>query len=292
MAEYLELAGGPVHFRDYGGTGQPILLVHGLGGSIPNWDLLGPRLTDRGHVVAIDLPGFGLSPPGQDWSLDTHITAITGTIEHLGEPVALIGNSMGGLLSEMVAAERPDLVDLLILLSPATPPRLPDPNIHWPTARRLLIQATPVVGPAMARWMLSTMTSRELVNDLLKRITHKPGRVPMDMIESFVDLTEKRRHFPWAADAIPKTGQSIRSLFLQRSRYVSMIRRIQAPTLVIQGVDDPIVSPNSVRWLCSIRPDWTLIELEDTGHTPQIDAGIRTVSTIEPWLETQRAHAA
>jgi pimeloyl-ACP methyl ester carboxylesterase len=90
-------------------------------------------------VVAIDLPGFGLSPPGRDWSLETHANAIVETAEHLGGPVALIGNSMGGLLCQMVASTAPHLVDALVSISPATPPRLPDPHIHWPTARRLLI---------------------------------------------------------------------------------------------------------------------------------------------------------
>lgn len=285
MAEYLETPNAPVHYQDYGGSGNTILLVHGLGGSTANWDIIGPRLTSYGHVVAIDLPGFGLSPPGPDWSLDTHARAISDTIEHLGPPVMLIGNSMGGLLSEKVAAERPDLVGALVLLSPATPPRLPNPNIDWPTAVRLLIQATPGLGPAFVRWMMSKMTPRELVTETLRRVTHKPGNVPMEIVESFVELAETRSHFPWAADAIPKTGQSIRSLFTRPSRFVAMIRDIEAPTLVIQGAEDPIVFPDSVEWMCSLRPDWTLVMMEDTGHTPQIDAPIRTLSVLELWLE-------
>lgn len=285
MGEYLETTNAPVHFEDYGGSGDTILLVHGLGGSIANWDIIGPRLTAYGHVVAIDLPGFGLSPPGPDWSLDTHARAIADAIQHLGPPVILIGNSMGGLLSEKVAAERPDLIEALALISPATPPRLPDPNIDWPTAGRLLIQATPGLGPAFVRWIMSKMTPRELVTETLRRVTHRPGNVPMELVESFVELAETRRHFPWASDAIPKTGQSIRSLFTKPSRFVAMIRDIAAPTLVIQGAEDPIVSPNSVEWMCSLRPDWTLVTMEDTGHTPQIDAPIRTLSVLEPWLE-------
>lgn len=285
MPEYLDLPHGPLHYRDYGGTGQPIVMVHGLGGSIANWDIVGPRLTTLGHLVAFDLPGFGLSPKGTDWSLATHAAAIVDMIEHLGPPVVLIGNSLGALLSEMVAAERPDLVHALVLIAPATPPRLPDPHIHWPTARRLLLSAAPVVGPAISRRMLATMTPRELINEALARITHKPGHVPLDLVESFVELAEKRTHFPWAADAIPKTGQSIRKMFLNRSGFVSMIRAIKAPTLVLQGIADRIVSRTSCEWLCWIRPDWTLVQMEDTGHTPQIDAPIRTVGVIESWLE-------
>lgn len=291
MSEYLEVPTGLLHFRDYGGSGRTLVLVHGLGGSIANWDQLGPRLRSRGHVIAIDLPGFGLSPPGRDWSLETHAGAIIETVERMGPPAVLVGNSLGGLLCELVAARRPDLVDALVLICPATPPRLPDPDIHWPIARRLLVSAIPVIGPAISRQLIASMSPRELVNDSLRRITHKPGRVPLEMVESFVKVAETRTHLPWAVDAIPKTGQAIRSLFLRRSAFVAMIRDVRAPTLVIQGVDDPIVSKNSVHWLCSLRPDWVLVEMDDTGHTPQIDAGIRTLSIIDPWLAEARKQA-
>jgi pimeloyl-ACP methyl ester carboxylesterase len=214
MSEYLDLACGPIHWKDYGGTGTPIVMVHGLGGSLANWDIMGPRLTGLGRVVALDLPGFGLSPPGKDWSLDTHAAAIVDLIEHLGAPAVLLGNSLGALLGEKIAAERPELVSALVLISPATPPRLPDPNIHWPTARRLVLNSTPVLGPALFRRALTKMTPRELINDSLARITHDPGRVPLELVESFVTVAEQRSHFPWVADAVPKTGQSIRALFL------------------------------------------------------------------------------
>ena len=126
MAGYIETAWGITHWRDYGGSGSPIVLVHGLGGSIPTWDAVGPALTGLGRVVALDLPGFGLSPPGNDWELETHAASITAFIDEFGHNATLIGNSMGALLAQMVAAENPDKVVALVLLSPATPPRLAD----------------------------------------------------------------------------------------------------------------------------------------------------------------------
>lgn len=287
MFDYLELSHGPVHWKDYGGEGSDFVMVHGLGGSIANWDVIGPRLARLGHVTALDLPGFGLSPPGPDWSLETHARAIDEFIRHRNTGRAvLIGNSMGGLLCEMVAANSPELVDALILISPATPPRLPDPHIHWPTARRLVANSTPGIGPALSRRMVSSMTPRELINESLARITHKPGRVPLEMVESFVHLAEIRAHYPWAVDAVPKTGQSIRKHFLHRREFVAMIRDIKTPTLVVHGIEDPIISRTAVSWLCSLRLDWTLVQMDDTGHTPHIDAPIRFLGIVEPWLES------
>lgn len=286
MSEYADLPSGTVHWKDYGGSGPPVVMVHGLGGSIENWDLVGPDLARFGHVVALDLPGFGLSPPGRDWSLETHCAAIAEFTRHFGAPATVIGNSMGGLLCEMVASDHPELVSALVLVSPATPPRLPDPRIHWPTARQLLVASLPVVGPALSRRVVASMTARELVNDSLRRITYKPARVPLPLVEKFVTLAERRRRLPWAADAVPQTGKYIRKAFQKPSRFVAMVRDIKAPTLVVQGIADHIVSPTSVEWMCSLRPDWSLVQMEETGHTPQIDAPVRFLGVLTPWLES------
>lgn len=294
MSEYIRTAQGLIHWKDYGGTGPLIVLVHGLGGATPNWDAIGPPLSELGHTVALDLPGFGLSPPGDDWELETHAAAIEAFVSEFGDNPVLIGNSMGALLSEMVSARRPELVNALILLSPATPPKLPDPRIHWPTARRLVLQAIPFLGPAIARRALAGMTPEEIVNLSLDFVTHKRGRVPLYMVESFIDLARARMELPWSSEAVPKTGNSIARHFIRKSDFVSMIREIKTPTLVVHGLEDHIVSPTSVEWLCGLRLDWTLIQMEDTGHTPQIDAPVRLLSIVLPWIteHLRREHTA
>jgi pimeloyl-ACP methyl ester carboxylesterase len=235
--------------------------------------------------MAIDLPGFGLTPPRKSWSLESQRDTIIEVVSSMGHPVTLIGNSMGGLLSEMVASARPELVDNLVLIAPATPPRFPDPRIHWPTAVRLALNATPVIGAAISRRAMSSLTPRRLIEESLDRITHDRSRVPLDMVESFVELAKVRSALPWAADAVPMTGAHMRAHFMRRSEFVRMIRRIKAPTLIVQGTGDRLVSPTSVEWLCSLRLDWTLVQMDDTGHTPQIDAPIRLLSVVGPWLE-------
>lgn len=276
---------GPIHWVEYGGTGPIILLVHGLGGSIANWDAVGPRLAAHGRVLALDLPGYGLSPPTRDWRVETHSRALAGFIRELGEPVTLVGNSMGGLLSEMVAADHPELVEALVLVSPATPPRLPDPRLHWPTARRLAAQATPVLGDAVSRHFWRKYTPEQLVRFTLQSVAHKPARIPMEVMQSLVDLAHVRSRLPWAMEAVPATARSIARLWARPARFVAMIRAITAPTLVVQGVSDRIISPTAVEWVCSLRPDWELVHLEDTGHTPQLDAPVRFMEVVSPWLE-------
>lgn len=291
MGSYVDTALGPMHEVDFGGSGPELVLVHGLGGSTTNWDAVAPALARIGRVRAIDLPGFGLTPPRSDFRLETHTRSVAAYLETRQGPFTLVGNSTGGLLSSMVASHRPDLVDRLVLVSPATPPVFPDPRIDWPTAIRLAIQATPLLGELYGRHFIRSNSPEELVRKSLAMITHKPGRVPMGLVESSREMARIRTRLPWAEYATARTATAIAGLYARRSAFVEMIRHVEAATLVVHGVSDHIVSPTSVEWLCSLRPDWDLVQMDDTGHTPQIDAPIRFLSVVEPWLSPVRAAA-
>ena len=112
-----------------GGDAEPALFVHGLEGSSRNWtdlmDLLRPRLA----CDALDLPGFGDSPPRPDgrYSIAALAETVVALIQKQSRPVHLVGNSLGGAVSVRVAATRPDLVRTLTLISPA----LPDLRPGW-----------------------------------------------------------------------------------------------------------------------------------------------------------------
>lgn len=285
MDSYVNGSTGPLRVRVYDGEGTPILMVHGLGGSAVNWDAVGPALGDLGHSVALDLPGFGLSPPGPDWELRTHASAVRSIIRQLGAPAVLIGNSMGGLVSEMVAVAAPETVAALVLVAPATPPILPDPRLHWPTARRLALQAAPFVGHAVSEYMLRRYEPEELVRLSLEMIAHDAARVPPDVVAALIDVARARAFLPWTAQAVPRSGRSIARTFARRKRIIAMVCEIAAPTLVIQGLADHIVSPTSVEWLCSLRPDWDLVQMDETGHVPQLDAPVRFLGVVIPWLK-------
>ncbi len=136
---------------------EPAVLVHGLGGSALNWtDLMG-LLSQHGYAGAgmacdaLDLPGFGFSPPpvDGDYTLAARAGAVISLIEQrAGGPVHLIGNSLGGAISTRVAARRPDLVRSLTLISPALPDLRP---------RVLPARLAVVAVPGLGRWLLSKM---------------------------------------------------------------------------------------------------------------------------------------
>lgn len=266
------------------------MLVHGLGGSLVDWGAVAPRLSAHGRVLALDLPGFGLSPPGPDWSIETHAKAVTGFMNGLDGPAILVGNSMGGLVALTVAAESPDLVSKLVLVSPAVPPpRIPDPSMDWRIGLRLAAFAIPGAGEAIARYYRKRYGPEELVRLSLKIISHKPSRIPPDVVRELVALAATRRGLPWSMDALPRGARAVAGTWLRRSSMVARVRAISCPTLVVHGTADPIIPPSAVRWLVSLRSDWAHVELSDTGHTPQLDAPVRFYGTVAAWLHEQPA---
>jgi pimeloyl-ACP methyl ester carboxylesterase len=127
--------GGPVHAVDYGGRadGPTIVLVHGLGGSHLNWDLFAPVLTPHARVHSLDLPGFGRSEPGMRQStVPANVAVLDRFLREVAEePVVLVGNSMGGMISILETAAAPALVQALVLLDPAVPG--PKRSRWWPS---------------------------------------------------------------------------------------------------------------------------------------------------------------
>src|SRR5205807_8396921 len=104
--------GGPVFYLEDTGppSGPTFVLVHGLVGSHANWLALAPLLARRGRVLALDLPGFGLSPlAGRKASMSSSRSIMARFIHDVAAaPVVLVGNSMGGALSITEAVADPD----------------------------------------------------------------------------------------------------------------------------------------------------------------------------------------
>jgi pimeloyl-ACP methyl ester carboxylesterase len=106
-----------------GGSGRPLVLVHGLGSRAADWANLIPQLIDGGHrIYALDLLGYGLSAQPKDagYSISEQASMVEGFLdsEHL-QQVDLAGWSMGGWIAMRVALQQPDRVRRLVLLDSA-----------------------------------------------------------------------------------------------------------------------------------------------------------------------------
>lgn len=261
-----------LHVADFGGDGPPLLLVHGLGGSWSNWMAVGAGLAEAGRVAAVDLPGFGSSPPGPDFALATHARAVEELLRTWEwSDVTLIGNSMGGLVSEMASAVAPDLVSDLILVSPATPPDLRRRDIDPRIGLRLLVNSLPIVGPLTLRSYVARTSPEQQTRETLALVTAHPDQLRPDIVALGVDQTRRRRAVPWAWEAMSASGRDIARHFADRRGFDEMIRSLPTGALVVQGRADRIVSPAGVGRLASLRPDWEIVEWPGVGHVPMVE---------------------
>ncbi len=279
---------GRTQIADYGGSGDPIVLVHGLGGYHQNWNSVAGPLTAFGSVHALDLAGFGMSPPeGRQSTVGANAELVLRFVRWLAgdAPMTLIGNSMGGLVSLIAAATDPAAVARLVLIDPAVPVdvRLYEPII----ARNLVVPTLPVVGPKYLAHLWNTTSSAALVQRSQELLYADPSRADPQRTAEAVDFADRRRHQSYAAHTFGQAARSIAVMNRSRGHFTSMASKVTARTLVIHGEEDRIVPSASARWLREIRPDWEVKVMPGVGHVPMLEQPKETFEIIAEWWEGQ-----
>lgn len=261
--------------REAGHGDQPTVLVHGLGGSALNWVPLMEQLKDVAVSVAVDLPGFGLSPPPRDgdYTPRGHARTVAATIEEwcrrreIDGPVHVMGNSMGGAVAVQLASQRPDLVSSLTLISPALPSvRVGRGNAHLP------VVAVPGVGESLVR-RYAAVPAAQRVQATLDACTTDPARIPSELREALVAETVYRDDVPYAADAFLRSLRGLLATFADPGprRPWRLVRRVHQPVLAIYGADDVLVDPRGAARAAREFPDAEVTLLDDCGHVAQME---------------------
>ena len=272
------------------------LYVHGLGGASTNWTDLAALLAVRFDGWAIDLPGFGRSqpPPSGRYSIRGHVRAVVDVLEHIrnlpgdaqGRPVHLLGNSLGGLVSLLVASRRPDLVASLTLISPAMPVYRVPPAF----SRLLLLLLVPGV-PTLAERRLAGITPEESVRTMIRMCFGDPSRVPQERIEQSVQETRERAEQPWADRALTRSMRGLITSYLRvgAANAWRAARSLRTPTLVVWGSKDRLVDPTLAPRLAAAVPDARLLMLDGVGHVAMLEAPEPTARAVLGMLEEQSA---
>ena len=279
--------GGPVHYADFGGAGSPLVFVHGLSGSRLNWLAVAPSLAETHRVFAIDLIGHGKTPlAGRPATLANHRRLLDAFIERVaGAPAVLVGNSTGGHLSILEGALRPASVAALVLVDPAVP--IPFGRVALPPPAALAVAPLLVrgLGEALLRAGARRLTSEQQVYRTLKMVSPDYSRMPEELIQAHLEGHRPRHGSEEANRAILQTGRSLLVGNLRRRRFYEMVRRVQAPTLVVQGAKDRLVPLRAVQKLIEVRPDWQLHVFPELGHVPMMEDPEGFVEVVERWLE-------
>ncbi|MFB7831498.1 MULTISPECIES: alpha/beta fold hydrolase [unclassified Streptomyces] len=248
----------------------PALYVHGLGGSSQNWSALMPLLADVVDGEAVDLPGFGDSPPPDDgnYSVTGHARAVIRYLDSRGRgPVHLFGNSLGGAVATRVAAARPDLVRTLTLVSPALP-ELRAQRTAWPT----VLLAVPGVASAFAK-LTKDWTPEQRVRGVLSLCYGDPGRVTDEGLRYAVEEMERRLELPYFWDAMARSSRGIVDAYTLGGQHGlwRQAERVLAPTLLVYGGRDQLVSYRMARKAAAAFRGSRLLTLPEAGHVAMME---------------------
>jgi pimeloyl-ACP methyl ester carboxylesterase len=269
--ELVDLGEQIVHMRSTPeGPGEKAVYVHGLGGSATNWtDLMG-ELSDVVTGYAVDLPGAGYSPepPGRDYSIGAHARTVIALIERVADrPIHLFGNSLGGAVSVRVAADRPDLVRSLTLVSPALPDLLPRSG-----PARVALSTVPRLGE-WAAGRLSVLPAERRLNATIAMCYADSGRIHPERLREAVEELRRRDGLPYAAVALVSSARGLVAEYFRRGEenLWQQAARVSAPTLIVHGRHDRLVNPRMAARAGRTFPQVRLVLLPDAGHVAQME---------------------
>jgi pimeloyl-ACP methyl ester carboxylesterase len=260
-----------------GDEAEPALFVHGFGGSSTNWTDLMHLLSTPGDGTprdsfvcdALDLPGFGHSPPADaSCSVSGQAATVAALIERRGRgPVHLFGNSLGGAVCTRLAATRPELIRTLTLIAPA----MPDLWLRPATAR-----FPALCVPKFGNWVLSRvqrMSPQARVEASLATIYFDGTCVHPDRIAADIAEIERRDQLGYGGAVLVRCARSIVAEYLRRGS-ASLWRdaaRVSAPSLIVYGSHDRIVDPRMAGRAARTFRQARVVVLPRTGHVAQME---------------------
>ena len=275
---------------------EPQLLVHGLGGSSVGWVQVMEGLAHRGPVVAVDLPGFGRTPIGDADPLTVHgyVAFVLELADVLGwDRFTLHGNSMGGLIGTLIAADHPERIERLVLASPAFPPRTPLGFLV--PARATIDGMLPLAFSSVSALALG------LVGLAGPELDERRNRAMLGLIFSDPDGVDPRMLDLMAAEyaqdpdgvdrrrALMTATRSITALWTDPRCAWRAIRKVEAPTLVLGGTHDALVPAKVLRAVLAARPDWEGHVVDDRRHALMLEDPEGYLDLVERWQAGVRA---
>jgi pimeloyl-ACP methyl ester carboxylesterase len=236
------------------GDGQPLLLIHGLGGSRRSWKPVLEELAAEREVVAVDLPGHGETPPldGEN-SIATLSDAIVSFLEAENlTGVDVVGNSMGGRI--VLELARRGEVGATVAL---------DPGGFWEGWERYFFYGTlapsirlvRALQPVMGRITGSAVGRTLLLTQLSARPWSLPGDVANEEMQAFADTPTFDELLRGLAFGSPQEGPAANS----------------NPVVIGWGTKDRITLPRQADRATERFPDATLHWFDGAGHYPHWD---------------------
>jgi pimeloyl-ACP methyl ester carboxylesterase len=272
---YLDLHGERVAYRDEG-TGEALLLIHGMAGSSTTWRAVIPELAKRYRVVAPDLLGHGESAkPRGDYSLGAFAAWLRDLLDELGiSRATVIGQSLGGGVAMQFTYQHRDYCQRLVLISSGGL----GPDLNW------ILRILSAPG---AEFVLPVVAPKPVLN-----LGHKLG----SWLTS-AGIQSPRAGEMWSAYcslADRPTRQAflrtLRSVVDYRGQAVSALGKIHVshglPTLLIWGEQDRIIPVAHGYAAHDAVPGSRLEVLPGVGHFPHVESPIAVIDILDDFITT------
>lgn len=289
-SRWLDVDGTRVHGLWHDGAGTPQLLVHGLGGASTNWlDVIGDLALD-GPVFAVDLPGFGRTEPGSadEARMAPQRRFLGRLLDVLGwDRVSIHGNSMGGLLVTLAAASQPARIESLVLCSPS----LPGPRSLRALASPQALRLAPFLSASLGANVLCRAWDRFDAADVFRQteltVLADPDGLRDELREVGVENVALGQETEWRIPGFATAAADLLKHLIRRDEIDGAIAAVAAPTLIVWGEQDRLVSRSTIDRVLELRQEWMRIDLADVGHTAMLESPDRYLTTVRSWRAMQ-----
>lgn len=270
----IDLPCGTVSYTS-AGSGEPLLLIHGLGGTRHTWRHLIDALAATHTVIAPDLPGHGGSDAlGGDYSPGAHACALRDLLVALGHSSAtIVGHSLGGGIGLQFAYQFPERTDRLVLISSGGL----GPQLN-PVLRAATLPTAHLAVAGLAR------LPRPVTRALLPAISRVPGLLAHQDVEAVADalhgLADVRRR-----DAFIRTARTVidwRGQTVCATGHLVQLERL--PVLLAWGANDRTIPPQHQHAFARRLPGAHLAEIADAGHFPHETAPHRLLPLMQTFF--------
>jgi pimeloyl-ACP methyl ester carboxylesterase len=243
------------------GQGTPILFVHGLSGSWPNWLEQLPVFAGSHRAIALDLPGFGHSPMSAGpISISGYARTLEALLDALDVDAAtVVGNSMGGFVSAELAINFPQRVERLVLISPAGLSTYNHPGVTraLPAMRRMERAIAAYSGRIASS---SDVLARRpgLRNASFGLVVSHPTRLPAALVAEQIRGAGK-----------PGFIQALRANL--DYDFSHRLGEIACPTLIVWGDHDRVITVRDADRYAELIPNSRKVVYTDTGHMAMLE---------------------
>lgn len=253
-SQFIDWKGMQVHLLEKGQEhSKSVILVHGLGGALHEFNPLGDRLAAYYHVISFDLPGFGLSdaPVHSEDIQQVYFDFMEFIIDNFAKDTSyIVGNSMGGMIAWNTTYMFPVKIQKQVLLAPAgyDMVQIAEKNAEW-------------INQPHIRFLLAKGAAPVIAKSNVEMCFYKDKDIDPVLFERKYGMMNKEGNLAYLKQLAG----------YKKFMDTALIQQIHTPTLIIWGTEDEIIPYSHAARFDRDLPNSVLLTYEKCGHVPMLE---------------------